>query len=204
MTFPDVVGLAGSFSVPSKTRALVEDIVARAVEHFDVTSKVIDLSQFGPDLGNARSIDGLTGVSRDIVDNILNARTLIIAAPVYKGSYPGLFKHLFDLIDPAALAGKPILLVATGGGEKHALVIEHQLRPLFGFFEALTLPIGIYASEVDFVNGQPVSPRLIDRINRAVEQLEPHLAQRHRAFDNVVNLARPVSVAGNSAIGQRI
>ncbi len=29
---------------------------------------------------------------------------------------PGLFQHLLDLIDPAVLAGKPVLQKATGGG----------------------------------------------------------------------------------------
>lgn len=43
------------------------------------------------------------------------------------------------LIGPAALAGKPVLLLATGGGGRPALVTEHALRPLIGFFEAQTL-----------------------------------------------------------------
>lgn len=87
----------------------------------------------------------------------------------------GLFKHLFDLIEPAALAGKPVLLTATGGGEKHALVIEHQLRPLFAFFEAATLPTGIYASGADFTDGQPTALPLLARIDRAVAQFTPWL-----------------------------
>src|SRR3954471_22141706 len=48
---------------------------------------------------------------------------------VYReGSYTGLFKHLFDLVNPGALADKPVVLTATGGGPRHALVVEHQLR----------------------------------------------------------------------------
>jgi FMN reductase len=49
-------------------------------------------------------------------------------------------------------------------------VIEHQLRPLFGFFEATTLPIGVYASGVDFIDGVPASVALLTRIDRAVSQ----------------------------------
>ena len=30
-----------------------------------------------------------------------------------------------------------LLLAATGGSPRHALILDHQLRPLFGFFSAL-------------------------------------------------------------------
>ena len=66
--------------------------------------------------------------------------------PGLPGSFTGLFKHLFDFVGQYALVGTPVLVAATGGGERHALILEHQLRPLFGFFQALTLPIGVYAS----------------------------------------------------------
>jgi hypothetical protein len=36
---------------------------------------------------------------------------------------------VFDLVDPAALAGKPVAIVATGGGPRHALVVEHAFPP---------------------------------------------------------------------------
>ena len=41
---------------------------------------------------------------------------------IYKGSYTGLFKHLIDFLHPEALVGKPTLLAATGGSDRHALV----------------------------------------------------------------------------------
>jgi FMN reductase len=43
-----------------------------------------------------------------------------------------------------------VALVATGGGERHALVVEHQLRPLFGFFQARTLPTAVYGASAEF------------------------------------------------------
>lgn len=71
------------------------------------------------------------------------ARARLVGSPVYKGAYTGLFKHLFDLVAPAALKGKPVAIGATGGGARHALVVEHAFRPLFGFFGALALPTAI-------------------------------------------------------------
>ncbi|MBS3978886.1 MAG: FMN reductase [Rhodobacteraceae bacterium] len=170
-----IVGLAGSLSRPSKTRALVDLVTARAAASLGATAATYDLTDLQPALGTAQTLDDLDGLPRAIVASILSADALVVGSPVYKGSYTGLFKHLFDLIDPAALAGKPVLLAATGGGDKHALVIEHQLRPLFGFFEALTLPTGVYASGADFSDGVPASPALLTRIDRAVSQLPKDL-----------------------------
>ena len=188
---PGIVGLSGSFSSPSKTRALAEEAVRRAAARFDQPSDVYDLGQFGPELGLARSFNDLGEEARHIVDQIVQAKAVVIASPVYKGTYPGLFKHLFDLIDPAWLAGKPILLAATGGGEKHALIIEHQLRPLFAFFEAQTLATGVYVSERDFIEGRLANKAVLDRLDRAVEQFAPYLPQhrqQERSFAPVSRL----------------
>ena len=167
---PRIVGLAGSLSRPSKTRALVDLVTAKAAAALGATAATFDLTDLQPGLGTAATLEDLDGLPRAILASILSADALVVGSPVYKGSYTGLFKHLFDLIEPAALAGKPVLLTATGGGEKHALVIEHQLRPLFGFFEAFTLPTGIYASGADFIDGVPASSSLLARIDRAVSQ----------------------------------
>lgn len=171
-----LIGLAGSLSRPSKTRALIAAAAARTSAFYGISASVHDLDDFGPSLGQARALSDLTPQGRSIVDSLIAADALILGSPVYNGSYTGLFKHLFDLIDPGALAGKPILLTATGGGEKHALVIEHQLRPLFGFFEAATLPTGIYASNADFIDGLPTAQPLLTRIDKAVGQFAPWLA----------------------------
>lgn len=173
-----VVGLAGSLSRPSKTRALVELVASRSAARLGATAATYDLTDLQPGLGLAASLNDLDPTTGAIVATILSADVLVVGSPVYKGSYTGLFKHLFDLVDPAALAAKSVILTATGGGEKHALVIEHQLRPLFGFFEAATIPTGIYASPADFIDDLPASPAVLTRIDRAVDQLAGHFAHR--------------------------
>lgn len=185
-----IIGLAGSLNRPSKTRGLVEAAVSRAATRFDLQGAVFDLSDIGPSLGQARHLSDLSEFSQAAVETILSADALVIASPVHKGSYSGLFKHLFDLLDPASLAGKPVLLAATGGGDRHALIIEHQLRPLFGFFEAQTLATGVYASDADFTAGQPAAPALLARLERAVDQFAPWFARRQTD-----PLPLPVSIA---------
>lgn len=173
-----VIGIAGSLSRPSKTRALVELVAHRGAAPLGASATTYDLTDLQPGLGLAAALSDLDPATGATVAAILSADVLVVGSPVYKGSYSGLFKHLFDLVDPAALLGKPVILTATGGGEKHALVIEHQLRPLFGFFEAATLPTGIYASTVDFTGDRPTSPAVLSRIDRVVEHLASAFAHR--------------------------
>lgn len=170
-----IVGISGSLARPSRTRALVGAVAGRASALFGVPAVIHDLDDLGPSLGSARSLSDLAPAARAIVDRLVAADALVVGSPVYKGSYTGLFKHLFDLVEPAALAGKPVLLTATGGGDRHALVIEHQLRPLFGFFEAATLPTGVYAAAADFADGVPAAAPLLSRIDRAAGQFAPWL-----------------------------
>lgn len=60
-------------------------------------------------------------------------KELVVGSTTFKGSYIGLFKHFFDLLDLSSLKGKPVVLLAPGGGERHSLIVKHQLRPLFSF-----------------------------------------------------------------------
>jgi hypothetical protein len=52
-----------------------------------------------------------------------------------------------------------------------SLVIDHQLRPLFAFFDAWTLPMGIYANDFDFPTPQAIGDRFKLKIARAVDEL---------------------------------
>ncbi len=68
------------------------------------------------------------------------------------------------------------MLAASGGSDRHALVLEHQLRPLFSFFQAQTLPIGVYATDRDFTPEYTVkSEQLADRVTLAVARALPIL-----------------------------
>ena len=96
-----------------------------------------------------------------------------MASPIYRGSYSGLFKHLFDFVHHESLFDVPVLLTATGGSDRHALAIDHQLRPLFSFFQARTLPLGVYATDKDFADYRLHDEALIERARLAVQRALP-------------------------------
>jgi FMN reductase len=191
MSQPRIIGLSGSPRRPSKTRALVEQVATEVTSHTHVRLDIFDLVDAGPGLGAALQRQDLTLPAARIIDAIEHADALIVGTPVYKGAYTGLFKHVFDLVEPRALVGKPVVLTATGGGPRHALVVEHALRPLFGFFEALTIPTAVYASDADFRDGQLVEPGILARVNAAAQQLATMIDQTRRQADVTPALASP-------------
>ncbi|MCX5579703.1 FMN reductase [Kaistia terrae] len=165
-----IVGVSGSLSENSKTRRLVSNIVDRVSSKTRLESEFIDIIDLTPDIALARRRDGLPHHLDRALAAVEQADLLVVGSPVYKGSYSGLFKLFFDLIDVKALVRKPIAITATGGGDRHALVVEHQLRPLFGFFNASTLPTSFYASDRDLVDGELRDPVLIQRLDALVEE----------------------------------
>ncbi len=166
-----LVGFAGSYNRPSKTFALVDHIATIASERYGFEKRVHDLTDVGPTLGQAQRQGDLDAAALAVLKEVVDADVLVIGSPTYKGSYPGMFKHFIDLIDPEQLRAKPILISATGGGDRHALMVEHQLRPLFGFFMAHTLPTAIYASDRDFVDYKVNSDALKQRIGFAIDEI---------------------------------
>ncbi|WP_257251358.1 FMN reductase [Burkholderia cepacia] len=174
----NVVAISGGLQRPSRTLALTHAIVAALGAALPIDTRLIELGEIGSRLAGALTRAQVPADLDAQIRAIETADALVVASPVYRASYTGLFKHLFDLVHHEALVDVPVLLAATGGSERHALVIDHQLRPLFSFFQARTLPIGVYASESDFDQYQIASPALRARIalavDRAVPQLRPH------------------------------
>ncbi|WP_254024494.1 FMN reductase [Mesorhizobium ventifaucium] len=181
MTNATVVGFSGNLARPSKTRGFVEHFVNEIAGRHGLAAATFDLDDVGPTLGAARWTRDLDDTGRKVLDAVVGAEVLVVGSPTYKGSYTGLFKHFFDLIDPTALRGKPVLLTATGGGERHALMVEHQLRPLFAFFEALVLPTAIYATDKDFLDGVLASEAIRKRGEQSIEEAGLALASRRHA-----------------------
>jgi FMN reductase len=184
-----VLALSGNVKRPSRTAALVSVLVKRLSERFAVEVDSIELIDAAPVLFKALRADQLDEAGRAIVDAVEAADILVVGSPVYRASYTGALKHLFDLVDYRALAGKRVLLVATGGTPLHGLMTEHQFRPLFGFFNTITVPTAIYATESDFIGHELASDAVSDRIDRALAELAS-ITPLLRSVDTTAEAAR--------------
>jgi FMN reductase len=177
-----IVGVSGSVTRPSRTTALVQAVLEGIEARSGLDTQLIELVDAAPHLFTALTSDKLAGEAKTLVNVVEQADLLVVGTPVYRASYTGALKHLFDLVHHAAFVSKPVLLTATGGSHLHGLVTEHQLRPLFGFLNALTLPTTVYAVESDFLNYSVNSQKISDRIDRAITeallQLDRHVPER--------------------------
>ncbi|WP_431286047.1 FMN reductase [Roseateles chitinivorans] len=168
-----LVAVSGGMQRPSKSAALAEHLLDLIAEAIPVEQRLIELGPLAPQFAGAVWRSQVpAAVERELVA-VEQADVLVVATPVFRGAYTGLFKHFFDFIDQDALIDKPILLAATGGSERHALVIDHQLRPLFSFFQARTLPLGVYATDKDFVDYRVRDEALLQRAGLAVHRALP-------------------------------
>lgn len=182
----NIVAVSGGLNNPSKTESLVQEILNELGQATPINVHFIKFSEIGPLLGGAIYRNQLPQCVQDDLAAVEAADALIVGTPVYRASFTGLFKHFFDFVEQTALVDVPVLLAASGGSERHALVLEHQLRPLFSFFQAQTLPIGVYATDKDFtpeytVRSEQLRERIILAVARALPILEWAPAKGQRA-----------------------
>ncbi|MBB3937044.1 FMN reductase [Aureimonas phyllosphaerae] len=188
-----ILGISGSVRRPSRTTTLVAQLTDRIARALGGTGEVIELVDAAPHLFSALERDALGETGRDLIQRIETADALVVGTPVYRASYTGALKHLFDLVDHRALSGRPVVLAATGGSTLHGLVTEHQLRPLLSFFGALTLPTTLYATEADFESFALTDPAIAARVERAAREAAQLIAAQRRAPTAV---PAPIAIGG--------
>ena len=164
-TFTLVVVTAGT-SDPSSTRMLADRTAQRAAalaaEHgATVRTRAIDLRELATDITTALTSQLITPRLQQAVDALGEADGIIAAAPVYKAGPSGLFTSFFQVLDNDLLIGKPVVLAATAGTARHALVVDDQMRSLFAYLRTLPVPTSLFAAPEDW--GDQALNKRIDR-----------------------------------------
>ncbi|MDT0616673.1 CE1759 family FMN reductase, partial [Streptomyces lancefieldiae] len=147
-----LVVVSAGLSVPSSTRLLADRLAAVAApaatapEPQPAAIEVIELRDLALEIAHAFTNGFPARALSAAFDAAAAADGLIAVTPVFSASYSGLFKSFFDALsatDENALAGKPVLIAATGGTARHSLVLDHALRPLFAYLKAVVVPTGV-------------------------------------------------------------
>ncbi|EHU1907227.1 NAD(P)H-dependent oxidoreductase [Acinetobacter baumannii] len=171
-----LVVVSGGFGMQSKTETLVQTIADEIAKRLSVELEFVKFSEIGGFIGQTFDRKQLPEHVQIALHTVETADALIVGTPVYRASYPGLFKHFFDLIEQFALVNVPVILAASGGSERHSLVIEHQLRPLFSFFQTQTMSLGVYATDKDFSSDyRIINHELLERISLTIQRALPIL-----------------------------
>jgi FMN reductase len=157
-----IVAITAGLSQPSSSR-LLADRLAQALP-LDADVRVVELRDFAVDIAKNLVSMVPSAALREVIEAVTSADGLIVVSPVFTASYSGLFKSFFDLLDSDALVGMPVLMGATGGTERHSLVLDYQMRPMFAYLRAVVAPTGVYAASSDWGSGDG---HLVERIERA-------------------------------------
>jgi FMN reductase len=186
MTLRTIAVVSAGLSQPSSTRLLADQLAAATARGLPAGTRIeaIELRELAHDIVN-NLLTGFPGPAlRRAIDQVISADGLIAVTPLYSGSYNGLFKSFFDVLDPDALAGKPVLIAATGGTARHSLALEHAIRPLLTYLRALTVPTAVFAATQDWGSAGSSGSALTARIERAGAELAAVIDQRQPAAES--------------------
>ena len=173
MTARTIAVVSAGLSQPSSTRLLAGKLAEATAGHLPAGTEVItiELRDLAHDIVNALLTGFPAPALREAIDQVVSAAALIAVTPLYSGSYNGPFKSFFDVLDPGALAGKTVLIGATGGTARHSLALEHAIRPLFSYLRAVTVPTAVFAATEDWGAAGGSGEALTERIERAGAEL---------------------------------
>ncbi|MER7661647.1 CE1759 family FMN reductase [Streptomyces sp. NPDC096193] len=162
--------ISGGLREPSSTRLLADRLVTALTGEVEksgdpVEASFVELRRLGHPIMDAM----LTGFAGESLESafarVAEADGVIAVTPAFNASFGGLFKSFFDVLPEDTLADMPVLIGATGGTERHSLVLEHALRPMFSYLHAIVSPRAVYAATSDF--GSQTGAALGERITAA-------------------------------------
>lgn len=170
MTTTLVVVSAGTGD-PSSTRLLADRtaqrVAALASENGDaVDIRVVDLREIANEVTTALVSQHVGPGLRAAMDAVAAADGIVASTPVYAAGPSGLFTSFFQILDTDTLIGTPVILAATAGTARHALVADDQMRGMFGYLRAMTVPTALFAAPDDWAD-----KALTGRIERAALEL---------------------------------
>ncbi|MGW3114259.1 CE1759 family FMN reductase [Streptomyces sp. NPDC001091] len=162
--------ITGGLREPSSTRLLADRLAAAVTRELQAQGEPVEVSfvELRP-LAHPIMDAMLTGFTGEALDTafatVARADGVIAVTPAFNASFSGLFKSFFDVLPEETLSDMPVLIGATGGTERHSLVLEHALRPMFSYLHAIVSPRPVYAATSDF--GTRDGAALGARINAA-------------------------------------
>jgi len=167
-----IVVLTAGLRQPSSSRLLADRLassteLALRERGQAVEVEVVELREYARELTNHLLTGFAAGRLSALIDRVVVADGLIVVSPIFSGSYSGLFKTFFDVLEPEVLVGKPVLLGATGGTARHSLALDYALRPLFSYLRTVVVPTAVFAAPEDWGSDAHLSTR----VNRAAGEL---------------------------------
>ncbi|MFC0628976.1 NADPH-dependent FMN reductase [Kribbella deserti] len=125
-----VVGNPKPASRTANAAACVAELLASELGAPFKIDQLVDLATFAPALFQQAGESDEQIALADAIDLTTSASVLVLATPVYRGSYTGLLKSFLDVLAPGALAGSVVVPVTISASPAHRLLADLQLRPV--------------------------------------------------------------------------
>lgn len=168
-----LVVITGGSSNPSSTKLLGDRLAAATVEALGKTVEVVhlELRELASDLAHAYVTHLPSARLREAFEAVGTASGVIAVTPTMNGSFSGLFKLFFDVLDEGVLRGRPVLLAATGGTARHSLVIDQAMLPMFFHLKANVVPTSVFAATDDWGDAESGLPRRVEQAGRDLAEV---------------------------------
>ena len=147
--------LSAGLGVPSSSRLLADQLAASTERQLQAAGyqakiDIVELRDLAVDIAN----NFVTGYAAprlaEVIAGVEGSDGIIAVSPVFSASYSGLFKSFIDVLDPKSLDGKAVLIGATGGTDRHQMVLDHAMRPLFSYLRTRMAATAIFAGPQDW------------------------------------------------------
>jgi FMN reductase len=165
-TVPRILTVVGSVTPPGRLRRAVGEANDRLRARQAIETATIDLGDLTLAFADGRAPEAFADDTAQAVQAIRDADSVLIATPVYRGSFTGALKNLLDQTPVDALFAKPTGIVSMGATLHHFLGADRHLRDVLAFYGALVAPVSVYLTSSDFVDGVPsvASARELDQL----------------------------------------
>jgi FMN reductase len=161
------VTLVGNPITPSRTRVLA-DAMSGVLGELGASVSTIDLALL--------PVDGLAHgrpepEAQAALDAVLASELLLIVTPIYKATFTGLLKLVFDALPHESLRGKVAIPVIVGAWQGHFLVIDHGVKPVLSALGAIATVKGQLVLETTIDReAKTVAPEVLDEFRPLAEE----------------------------------
>jgi NAD(P)H-dependent FMN reductase len=151
-----LVAILGSVTPPGRLlRAMTAMVGAVRAADASVDARLINLADCRIAFADGRPAADYNDDTAAVVRDVASADVVVLATPVYRGTFTGALKNLLDHLPLESLTSKPCGIVAMGATNHHFLGADWHLRDVLAWFGAFTAPNSVYLTAADFPDGEP-------------------------------------------------
>jgi FMN reductase len=148
-----LLAVVGSVTPPGRLNTALALAVEMAAARPGVSASLVNLADYRISFADGRAPEAFGDDTGAVVARVAAADCVLLASPVYRGTFTGALKNLLDLTPIEALRAKPVGIVAMGATSHHYLGVDWQLRAVLAWFGARVVATSVYLESGHFREG---------------------------------------------------